>query len=389
MSRPWGQYALCLLLILGSLVCHAVIIASNVSFGLSLGDGDPIFSLSLAVLGAGVDIVGIAGLSAYAGILYRDGEKWNARGYRCTVGFFMALSMFAFYGFCAAHRIEPAARAVRQYAADVTATAKTNELQRDVRKGAIELLVKQAGDTEALARDKNQSKFSRELAVLQARDTKSAALNAAFRDIEVKPVPVFKDPDPQAKALSDDTGMSVTAVQKLLTMLLGFAAMLLSSIGTTAGVRKWPKHVKHEPVHKSDGMRSEPVTLDETWGELPSPQPSMGREAAVNAAAKALQADVVEISQAQDTIDTCVARFLKEATAACPGAVVSPGAFHTHFLAWCQLHDFSPVGSSVLGRAMVKAQRKGLEGAPRRKMDGRYNVYLDRMLVRVQGMAAA
>lgn len=380
-SRPWGQYALCLLLIVGSLICHGIIIASNAAFGFGLGDGNPVYGWAMAVLGVGVDVVGIAALSAYAGVLYRDGEKWNARGVRCLVVFFMAYSMIAWYGFSAAHRMEPTVHAQRQHDADVSAVANANVTMDGIRRDTIGILAKQSDNILAIARDtKNTSKTERAAAAEQAKDARSALLNAGFRTVDIKAAPVFTDPDPQAKVLSDDTGLSVLAVQKIMTAFAGFAAMLLSSVGTTAGVRKWPKWVK--PVA---APRSEPVSLEETF-DLPVHE---NKYKSVERVAKLMTPDILQFKDATDQIDARVRRFLAEATKSLPGASLHPKLFHEHFCAWASLRNEKTLASRDLGSALMRLEGRGDPVAPKRVYIGKGNFYLDRMLVNVAGMVAA
>ncbi len=244
-SRSYGQYALCVLLILGGLVCLTITSGSNLDVAVSLAStmGGKVFYGAGALV---VDVVGVALFACVVGYLFRDGHYLAGAGMSVIVACFMTFSMVTFYGFGVKERISKTEVAQKTHDAEVSADAATLARKDAVRNRLLDDLQMETENVSSLLIAKSAN-VNREVAKAAIHESRNRKAEIAFSDIEVKAGPIYVDPDPMAKAIAEDTGLSISAVQKVLTLGLGVLLILAKGLAFGFGFGMWPKETDSEP----------------------------------------------------------------------------------------------------------------------------------------------
>lgn len=319
------------------------------------------------IYGAGalvVDVVVVALFACVVGVLCRKGRYLAGSGMGLVVLCGMALSIVGFYQFGVKERVAKTEIAQKQHAAILTADVQTNLRKDAVRARLLDDLQSEVENTSELLLAK-QANINREVAKSEIAETRNKKAEIAFSDIEVKPAPVFIDPDPGAAGLAADTGFSVAAVQKSLTLALGSLLILAKALAFGFGFGMWPKSERNE---------------------------SPSTEITVSHSAPDNDLEGEEIFHRLEVVDpmTQVQEFYAEATRNAPAALpVTATELHAHYRHWASDKRYTPIlAIQGFGRASVRLIESGMINV-RRKVTSRGIEYVGRMPVIYENADAA
>jgi hypothetical protein len=392
MTGKRGQYALCVALILGGLFCLAITVTVNLMQGYTLGTTE----VSRRLYGAAalaVDVVGVAMFAALTGLLYRHGALWKARALSLVVLGFMGFSMIMFYGFGATHRIAPTLEASARHAAQVAATRAAAAKADALRESQLAFLRSEASKASTMALNTRLSKDKRE----EARAARQAAYDqlasGTFGEIEVSAEPVAPIVDPQALALSEDTGLSLETVQKLLTVSLGILLIVAKALSFGYGFRLWPEASATGDKSKDDAGTTAAETVETVSGPpLPvaanDDKPTRSEATARDDVDQLALLLTGEVERHVAAIDQ-VAEFVASATRPARAARVLASDVHNHYRAWAAARGYLPeLSANKFGRCMSELNETGQIAMPK-VTDGKFNYYLARALYFSDAMAEA
>jgi ABC-type transport system involved in multi-copper enzyme maturation permease subunit len=307
--------------------------------------------------------LGVCGFAFYAGYLYRKGEKWSARAVSLLVIAFMSYSMIMFYGFGATNRIVPEKLAQARHLAEVDAWQKTEDAKvadKDKQLNFLQGLATQQGMA-AVSRSGKQARAD-------ARTAQQATLDASSQmtfgtTVTFAPKPVAEITDPQALAISEDTGLSVETVQKLLT---GFLALLFIIAQALCFGYAGKEFTREEEALDVPAAIPEPA-------EVPAAvEPFDGQKAAapipfvddrdeerlqeVKQLGHALIADVATARSATSQVE----EFIKTATASVPSQKTRAGELHQAYQDWARDRGYQPMLDFVnFGKKMTELIKSG------------------------------
>lgn len=231
-ARPWGGWALCLLLAAFGFACHGIIMVTNFVQGSTSG-------IVYAYLAGAVDFGGVGLCSILAGHMARRGNRTGSFALILLALISALISLVMFFGYNASHRDEPTKLAARQHSAELTAATQSVALQvaaaeriqatleKEMAKAA-EVARKRAGDGDTKTTAADQLKFYTE----QMKEASK---------IEIKAAPIEVDPDAMASQLSARSGLKIDVVQDLIGTALSLMGMVLGSVMLFLSNYLWPE----------------------------------------------------------------------------------------------------------------------------------------------------
>jgi len=339
MSGPFGRYVLCVLAILSGLVCLSITASGSFDTAITWAST----SRGEAIYGAGslfVDVVVIALFSCFVGALLRGKNYLTATGLVLFVLCGMLYSGLTFYQFGIKERVTKTEMAEKTYAAQLSADAET-KVKKDV--VLNRLLDDMQGETESIGALllAKQANVNRDIAKSEIQALRNKKADVAFSNIEVKPAPVFIDPDPGARGLAADTGLSVAGVQRALMLFLGTLLICAKPICFALGVGLWPK--SPDPV--------ESVAKEEIEDDLSEADNDPEPKALIHTPKLAVD-PLIQVRQ-----------FYEEATEpSYEGAKpITATDLHMYYQHWIQSKNYWPnLNLHNFGRASAELIRKGL-----------------------------
>jgi len=356
-SRPLGQYALCVLLILAGFVCLGITLLASYDTSVSWGSTDR----GQLVYGAASivnDVVVVSLFACVVGALVRF-KRFIAAG---CLGAFVCVGLFytivTFYQFGAKERLSKTEMAQKTHNAELTADAQTQQRKDAVRNRLLDDLQMEAENASSLLMAR-QANINRDITRTELNAIRNKKTELAFADIEVKAAPVYVEPDPGAKSLSEDTGLSVAAIQKALVLWIGCMLIIAKPLAFGFGFGLWPK--APAPVAASTAVAIRGREEDEDAFEADNdPEPkTIPQPKAIIHSPKIHVDPVIQVEQ-----------FYEEATIRAPqgGKPIQATNLHMYYLTWAEgknywptlnLHNFGRASAHLIRIGKLDMERKG------------------------------